>query len=58
MLWIPPLEESPGGLFIGVVRGLVIMSERPPNCPIYTEDKVIRALCHFTPITILYRPFT
>jgi hypothetical protein len=21
MLWIPPLEESPGGLFIGVVRG-------------------------------------
>jgi hypothetical protein len=26
----------PGGLFIGVVRGgPVIMSERPPNCPVY-----------------------
>jgi hypothetical protein len=25
-----PLGKPPGGLFIGVVRGPVIMSERPP----------------------------
>jgi hypothetical protein len=30
---IPPLRESLGGLFIGVVRGPVIMFECPPNYP-------------------------
>jgi hypothetical protein len=39
-----PLGESPGGLFIWVVRGPVIMSEQPPNHHIYTECIVMGAL--------------
>jgi hypothetical protein len=31
-----PLGESPGGLFIWMVRGAVIMSEQPPNHLIHT----------------------
>jgi hypothetical protein len=41
------LGESPGGLFIGVVRDLVTMSELPPNYPIYTECTVTWVLQSF-----------
>jgi hypothetical protein len=45
--FLPPLREFPGGLFIESVRGSVIMSERAPNCPIYTECTITRVLQTF-----------
>jgi hypothetical protein len=42
-----PLGESSCGLFIGAVRGLVIMFKRPPNHPVHTECTVMRALQSF-----------
>jgi hypothetical protein len=38
------LGKSPEDLFIGAVRGPVIMSECPPNYPVYTEYTVTRVL--------------
>jgi hypothetical protein len=37
----PPMGESPGGLFIGVVRRSGSNVQTPPNYPIYTECTVI-----------------
>jgi hypothetical protein len=48
MHWTPPLGESLGGLFIGVVRGSgnnVQMA--PPNHPIHTKRTVMSALQSF-----------
>jgi hypothetical protein len=42
-----PLGGSLGNLFIGVVRGSVIISEWPPNCPVYTECIITRVLQTF-----------
>jgi hypothetical protein len=44
---LPPWGNPQGGLFIGVVRGPVTMSERPPNYPIYTEYIVTGKLQSF-----------
>jgi hypothetical protein len=44
---ISPQGESLGGLFVGAVRGLLIMFERPPNSPIYTECIVTWVLQSF-----------
>jgi hypothetical protein len=42
------LGESPGGLFIGEVRGSGNnVQTAPPNCPIYIECKVMRVLQPF-----------
>jgi hypothetical protein len=53
MHYIPPLGESPGGLFIGAVRGSSNnVQTAPPNCPVYTVDIVIEALQ--SPYTLNY----
>jgi hypothetical protein len=58
MHWIPLLGESPGCLFIGVVRGPVTMSERPPLTTSFTQSvQSHEHYSYFTLLTTLHRAY-